>query len=169
MKRYVRKSPRSAISPINVSEIASLTVVVAAGFAFANFILSHAWRGERAGLVYSNILVGLFLSLLTAFVLTYTLKPEKLRYRVAKFEDFMNGLRELPRNILIVLTAITLLGTAYALAHFQVLLGYALFLSLLPISLISLGNMTKPARFAAWYLVLSGLWTFGLAFHGNVV
>lgn len=80
MKRYVRKSPRSAISPINVSEIASLTVVVAAGFAFANFILSHAWRGERAGLVYSNILVGLFLSLLTAFVLTYTLKPEKLRY-----------------------------------------------------------------------------------------
>lgn len=54
--------------PVNVSEIAALTVVAAAGFAFANFILSHAWRGQGTGLVYSNILLSLYLSLITAFV-----------------------------------------------------------------------------------------------------
>lgn len=81
----------------------------------------------------------------------------------------MQRLRDLPRNILIIFITLALLGTGYALAHFHLLFGYVLFISVLPISLITVGTLTKPARFAAWCLVLSCLWTFGLAFHGNVV
>ena len=163
MKESTRKFSRAMEMPTNASEIASIVAVAGAGFYFARFILINAWRGQDAKLADANALFIALASIMLAFVLTGAYKAEKWRARAAKFEKFISSLKVKGRISVIFL----LVGGAVLLSRST--LGYIVLLSLIPTGLILYANMTKLARFAAWYLILSGLWTFFLALYGKVI
>lgn len=163
MKEHTRKFSRTTARPTNASEIASTVAVVGAGFYFARFILTNVWSGQNPRLPDANALFIALVSAMMAFILTGSYKAAKWRERAVKFENFVHSLKWQGR--LCVILSITV--GAYLLALSQ--LGYIVLLLLIPIGLILYTNMTKLARFAAWYLVMVGLWTFLVTLYGRVV